>query len=147
MRRRVQWTRSLERWPRSLGQEKSALTPSIPAWWKQKEQSPAVTPKATCAKVSKRKHLSVASVNPTTSGRPRSSSRRTIPTGSPARRCLSREVFVSHWDDGYDLIHDYENEGGADQQTGRGLGIGGTRNPGARRRTGSCKSGGVRHLP
>src|SRR5438552_8399492 len=46
-----------------------------------------------------------------------------------------------------EAFYEYQNKGSADQQTGRRLGIGGTRNFGAGRWAGSREGGGMRHLP
>src|ERR1700682_329988 len=80
---------------------------------------PAVSREVTSKNKRRRERRSAASVRRTTSRRPRSSLRRTIPAGSPARRCLSQEVFVESPFDGYDLIYELENEGSPDRQTRR----------------------------
>src|SRR5205814_1537867 len=53
-----------------------------------------VSTKAIFAKALKRRHHSVASVNPATSLLPQSFLLPLIPRGSPAKRFVSREVFV-----------------------------------------------------
>src|SRR5207244_11133770 len=79
---------------RNPSRTKSALPPSIPAWWKRKVYAQPVSTKAIFAKALKRRHHSAASVNPMTLLRPRSFSLPPIPRGSQAKRYVSREAFV-----------------------------------------------------
>src|SRR5262249_36508060 len=76
---------------RSWGGAKFASTRSTRAWSKPKARRPRGSPPPTApsASRSRRKRRSGGSASPGTSHRPPSTWRRTIPAGSPARRCTS----------------------------------------------------------
>src|SRR5206468_4258742 len=88
-------TPSLGRWPRNWGRAKSALTPSIPAWWKRRECAQRASTKAIFAKALKRKLRLAASGSLRTSLPPRSFSLRLIPGGSRAKHCVSLAASVN----------------------------------------------------
>jgi NAD(P)-dependent dehydrogenase (short-subunit alcohol dehydrogenase family) len=77
--------RSRVRSRRNSGRARFASTPSIPAWSRRKAFTPLAWLKVTCANKSRRKHHWDASDSRRTSRRPRSSLRRRIPRGSPAK--------------------------------------------------------------
>ena len=82
------------RWPRNWGRGRSASTRSIPAWSRPKACMRPASPRATSASRSKPRRRSAASASRRISPRPSCSSPRTMPRGSPAKRCTSRADYA-----------------------------------------------------